>query len=256
LGFKWSYWLIYQPIYYGPKRKYLPQKAATEGEDMPDPNQKITVQSDGPLIVHGGIPLARKSPVMSEHGEPLTWQKEGNIRSPESYALCRCGRTGNKLFCDDSHEDFDFDGSEAANPGPIAEREDTYAGTKITMKNDRSLCMHAGFCGNRITNVWKMIHETEDTQVRAQLMAMIERCPSGALSFTIEPEGAAVEPDLPAEVAVTPDGPLWVSGGITVEMSNGQTLEARNRVTLCRCGASKIKPLCDGAHKDIGYTAP
>ncbi len=223
---------------------------------MSDSIQKITIEADGPLIVRGAIPLVRKSPIMSEHGEPLAWKKEENLRTSEAYALCRCGRSANKPFCDDSHEDIGFDGSEAADPGPISEREVTYNGTRITMKDDRSLCMHAGFCGTRITNVWKMIQETDDTQIRAQLMAMIERCPSGALTFAVEPEGDLVEPDLPKEVAITPDGPLWVSGGITIEMSDGRALETRNRVTLCRCGASKIKPLCDGAHKDIGFKSP
>ncbi len=208
------------------------------------------------MIIHGDVSLVRKSPIVSEHGEPLTWKKEETLRSAGVYALCRCGHSSSKPFCDDSHEGVEFDGTEAANPGPISEREVTYNGTNITMKDDRSLCMHAGFCGTRITNVWKMIQETADTQVRAQLMAMIERCPSGALTFAIEPEGELVEPDLPSEVAVTPDLPLWVSGGIAVEMSDGRPLETRNRVTLCRCGASKIKPLCDGAHKEVGFTAP
>ncbi len=223
---------------------------------MPDPTKKITIEADGPLIIHGDVSLVRKSPIVSEHGEPLTWKKEESLRCSGVYALCRCGHSSSKPFCDDSHEGVEFDGTEAANPGPISEREVTYNGTNITMKDDRSLCMHAGFCGTRITNVWKMIQETADTQVRAQLMAMIERCPSGALTFAIEPEGELVEPDLPSEVAVTPDLPLWVSGGIAVEMSDGRPLETRNWVTLCRCGASKIKPLCDGAHKEVGFTAP
>ena len=123
------------------------------------------------------------------------------------------------------------------------------------LKDDRSVCVHAGFCGNRVTNVWKIIQQTDDTQVRARIMAMVERCPSGALSFSLEPHGENVEPDLPKEVAITPDGPLWVSGDLTVELSDGHCLETRNRVTLCRCGASKNKPLCDGTHKDIGFQA-
>ena len=52
---------------------------------------------------------------------------------------------------------------------------------------------------------------------------------------------------------MTADGPLWVTGGVPVTMSNGQPLEVRNRVTLCRCGQSKIKPLCDGSHYDAGF---
>ena len=44
-------------------------------------------------------------------------------------------------------------------------------------------------------------------------------------------------------------GPLWVLGGIAVESAGGEAYEVRNRVTLCRCGASKNKPFCDGTHK-------
>ncbi|HSJ52250.1 MAG TPA: CDGSH iron-sulfur domain-containing protein, partial [Anaerolineae bacterium] len=44
-------------------------------------------------------------------------------------------------------------------------------------------------------------------------------------------------------------GPLWVTGGISIERADGKFFEARNRVTLCCCGLSKNKPLCDGAHR-------
>ncbi len=76
------------------------------------------------------------------------------------------------------------------------------------------------------------------------------------LEYSIEPNANSIEPDLAVGVSVTPDGPLWVSGEIAVEMSNGNALEVRNRVTLCRCGASTRMPLCDGSHKDIGFSAP
>ena len=112
--------------------------------------------------------------------------------------------------------------------------------------------MHAGFCGNRVSNVWKMAGTTDDTVVRAQVMAMIERCPSGALTFEVD--GEVIEPDLPVGIAVMLDGPLWVTGGIPIERADGEPMETRNRVTLCRCGASANKPLCDGSHKDVGFT--
>src|SRR4029077_8850295 len=76
-------------------------------------------------------------------------------------------------------------------------------------------------------------------------------CPSGALSYSIN--GEVVEPDLPQEIAVTPDGALWVSGGIPIERADGQPCEVRNRVTLCRCGASNNQPYCDGTHKEDGF---
>lgn len=221
---------------------------------MTDENEKIIVEANGPYIVRGAIPLVRKSPVLSEHGEPLTWKKDGELREGGNYFLCRCGQSRNKPYCDDTHEDIDFDGTESADTGPIADRQNRYDGTNIVVKDDRSLCMHAGFCGTRITNVWKMLGEAEDTHVRAQIIGMVERCPSGSLTFALEADGEALEPDLPKVVAVTPDGPLWVSGGITIERSDGEPFETRNRVTLCSCGASKNKPLCDGTHKEIGFS--
>ena len=219
-----------------------------------DSEQRITVQPNGPYIVFGNVPLVRKSEVISEHGEPLTWKKDEVLKTGERYALCRCGQSSAKPFCDGSYAHADFDGSEVADTGNISEREVTYEGTRIFVKDDRSVCIHSGFCGDRITNVWKMTLDSHDTQVRARMMSMIERCPSGALSYSLEGDGENLEPDLPVAIAITPDGALWVSGGIPVERSDGQPLEVRNRVTLCRCGGSSNKPLCDGTHKEIGFS--
>lgn len=124
-------------------------------------------------------------------------------------------------------------------------------GTGITVRDDRSICVHAGFCGTRLTNVWKQVADPDESTVRAQVISMIEHCPSGALTYRFD--GADVEELLPLAIAVVDDGPLWVTGGIPVSSSDGTALEVRNRVTLCRCGASANKPLCDGRHKDTGF---
>jgi CDGSH-type Zn-finger protein len=84
-------------------------------------------------------------------------------------------------------------------------------------------------------------------------MAMIEHCPSGALTFRLTVDGPDIEPDLPAGIAVTDDGPYFVTGGIPVERSDGEPFGPRPRMTLCRCGGSANKPLCDGSHKEIGF---
>ena len=221
---------------------------------MTNEEQKITVRADGPYLVQGGIPLVRKKQLMSEDGEPLDWQKESDLSTEDFYRLCRCGQSSNKPFCDGTHTKVQFDGMESADPGPIAERTATYAGEQIVVKDDRSICDHSGFCGNRLTNVWKMVKKSDDPQVRAQIIAMIEKCPSGALSYSTDTDGENVEQDLTMEITVVADGPLWITGGIPVERSDWQPLETRNRVTLCRCGASAKKPLCDGSHKDIGFS--
>jgi len=231
---------------------------ATNNERDTDSDKRIVVRESGPYMVHGDVPLVRKIQVVSEYGEPLTWKKGEVIETSEPYALCRCGQSSKKPFCDGTHTSIDFDGTEAADTGVTAERQEIYAGgTKIVVKRDCSLCVKSGFCGNRITDVQKMVPDTADTQVRAQVMAMIERCPSGSYAYSIAEGEADIEPDLPRQVAVTTEitsdgpiaGPLWVTGSIPIERADGQPLETRNRVTLCRCGLSSGKPLCDGTHR-------
>lgn len=218
---------------------------------MTEQTPSVKVRKNGPYVVSGSVPLRNKEPIVSEHGEPLTWRTGKVTDRGAAYTLCRCGRSSNKPYCDGTHAQVGFDGTETASTDSYQERKDTYPGTGIEVLDDRSLCLHAGFCGNRVTNVWKMAAKTDDTVVRAQVMAMIERCPSGALSYEVE--GDTVEPDLPIEVSVVPSGPLWVTGGIPVERSDGQAVEVRNRVALCRCGQSANKPFCDGTHKEAGF---
>lgn len=218
---------------------------------MTQQSGKITATENGPYEVTGSVPLRRKDQIYSEQGESLTWRLRENLEAEDTYYLCRCGGSSNKPFCDGTHNKNGFDGSESAPTDAYAERSKEYAGTGITVQDDREICAHAAFCANKSSNVWKMTRQTEDTQVRSQVMAMVERCPSGALTYSVE-EGE-VEPDLPAEISVVTDGPLWVTGGVQVQRSDGSSIETRNRMTLCRCGHSSIKPLCDGSHSEIGF---
>jgi hypothetical protein len=103
-----------------------------------------------------------------------------------------------------------------------------------------------------------MMPDTGDSDVRAQIMGMIDRCPSGSYVYALEGGGADVEADLPAAIAVTEEkgsiaGCIWVTGGIPIQRADAQPLETRNRVTLCRCGESNSKPLCDGTHRKIEF---
>ena len=222
---------------------------------MTNNEPKIIVTRRGPYSVEGGIPLVRKEPVVSEHGEPLTWRKGEVLNTGKFYTLCGCGESGTKPFCDGSHADSNFQHKAPGNTEPIDRNPQTYHGTGLVVEDDRSLCIHAGFCGNQATNVWRLVSKSSDTQIRAQIISMIERCPSGALTYSLEPNGENIEPDLPVEIAITPDGALWVSGNVPIEWADGNPLETRNRVALCRCGSSKNRPLCDGTHNEIGFSA-
>ena len=82
-------------------------------------NKRIVVIKNGPYSVEGDIPLISKTQVVSELGEPLTWQKDGEIAtSVGEYHLCRCGQSGNLPFCDGTHRKVEFDGAETAVAGP------------------------------------------------------------------------------------------------------------------------------------------
>ncbi|MDQ6740344.1 MAG: CDGSH iron-sulfur domain-containing protein [Actinomycetota bacterium] len=55
-------------------------------------------------------------------------------------------------------------------------------------------------------------------------------------------------------IVVCPDGPLLVRGDVEIVSTTGEKLPRQRRtVALCRCGASGIKPYCDGTHKLIGF---
>ncbi len=217
------------------------------------PAPSITVAPNGPYLVGGEVPLYRRRSVQSEHGEPLAWETTERVETRDRYALCRCGQSDRKPFCDGAHARAGFVADDTAS-GTYDDRSNVLGGTGITVRDDRSICVHAGFCGTRVANVWGQVPETGESTVRAQVISMIEKCPSGALTFRFE--GDDVEPLYAPAIAVTDDGPLWVTGGIPVSGAEDSALETRNRVTLCRCGASANKPLCDGSHKSVGFHDP
>ena len=57
---------------------------------------------------------------------------------------------------------------------------------------------------------------------------------------------------------VTPyrNGPYLVRGEFELTDQDGEVIETRRgTIALCRCGASRMKPFCDGTHKSIGFQA-
>lgn len=225
----------------------------------------ISISKDGPYRIQGGITLNKKEVIYSEFDEALTWNKINVIQTPTNYALCRCGESRNKPFCDGSHTRINFDGTETADTCFTVERQQDIKPsnseeTTINVKSDSDLCSHMGFCFNRFGNLAQMMPSADDVRIQNQIIAMVERCPSGALTYEINVDSESpndflkVEPDLPTTIDVITDGPLWVTGEIHIERADGQPMEIRNRVTLCRCGHSKNKPFCDGTHNKIDFS--
>jgi CDGSH-type Zn-finger protein len=239
----------------GPSFEYVPPELRHHAVKEA---QRIVVLRNGPYLVYGDVPLVRKTKIVSESNDAITWSKTEVIDTEETYALCRCGQSSTKPFCDGTHVRIGFDGTETADPQPTAARQRVLDGHGIVVRRDGSLCMHAAFCVGRIERIPAMLEGAEDSDVRARVIALIDRCPSGSYTYALEEDGPDVEADLPVAIAVTEEerslaGALWVTGGVPVTRSDGQPFETRNRVTLCRCGHSMNKPLCDGTHRQIEF---
>jgi CDGSH-type Zn-finger protein len=169
-------------------------------------------------------------------------------------ALCRCGRSHTKPFCDGTHAKVNF--IDQKHDDRMADRRDDYAGTAITIHDNRSVCAHAGHCTKQLKSVWRMGVEPwidADGARSEAIIATIRQCPSGALSYTLgsvkhrEQEG-------PPAIQVAKDGPYYVSGGVVLETESWGEGVTREHYALCRCGHSKNKPFCDGSHWSAKFT--
>src|SRR5215212_639994 len=223
-----------------------PAAAALPETDDP-PERRIDVTEDGPYRVHGRLPLRPVSVVRSEWGESVDADMGEPLPTGASYALCRCGRSSTKPFCDESHVRIGFDGCETADRAPRAERAREFRGRDIAFTDDQALCIHAAYCEDRETDVWDMVRVSADPEVRARMSRMISMCPSGRLSM--EPPADAGDP----EVLLERDGPIWVKGAVQLRAADGSTYEVRGRMALCRCGNSRNKPFCDDTHAEVGF---
>jgi CDGSH-type Zn-finger protein len=220
-----------------------------------DGTPEIRVEEDGPYQVTGGIPISRTKQVKTEYGEPVDYAPFERLEAGESYRLCRCGKSNDKPFCDDSHLDEPWvDVMERADLGPREERTDVFGnrddGTVIS--DDLSLCSKAGYCKDRFTGVWQMLGDP-DPEVRARMKRMVEHCPSGRLAWAESMDAEEHEPEYEPEIGVFRNGPLFVRGGVQVVSAKGEPYEVRNRQTLCRCGYSRNKPFCDGSHLIVEF---
>ncbi len=166
----------------------------------------------------------------------------------QTMSLCRCGHSSRKPFCDGSHVRIGYRSHKL--DGRIADRVQDYHGRDITIHDNRGVCSHAEHCGRDLPSVFNRddrpwIHP--DGADANAIARTIEKCPSGALSYT---RNGVLHKDLNREPAIIVDkcGPYDVVGGPELVDPDGNRPESREHYTLCRCGASKNKPFCDGSH--------
>lgn len=213
-------------------------------------SKKIKVTKNGPYLVPEGIPIQVEHPIIDNEGNPEKWQKINDIPTKGVVSLCRCGRSKNKPFCDNSHIKTNFDGTETAIEKDF--KTALYEGKKFILKDTEELCSFARFC-DRGGQIWNLIQKS-DNNSNQMAKEEEENCPSGRLVLIDKETKEVIEPKFGKSISVTHDnqlsvgGPLWIKGGIEIESADGKSYEIRNRVCLCRCGKSDIKPFCDGTH--------
>ena len=202
---------------------------------------------------HPSIECAKDGPYLVKNLKTFTNSYDDEIPPKRTMALCRCGASKNKPFCDGSHVGIGF--SEEKLEGHAEDQRDVYEGKNITIYDNRGICFHAGFCTNDCPAVWRGNTEPwidADGADVEKVIAAIQKCPSGALSYAIDGvEHRDQERD--PEIHISKNGPYCVQG--RVELKNVERGEeaSTEHYALCRCGGSKNKPFCDGSHWSIDF---
>jgi CDGSH-type Zn-finger protein len=214
---------------------------------------KIKVTKDGPYIVTGGIPLLRMIIETDSHGDPCNWREVERYPQRESYALCRCGKSLNKPYCDGTHILQRFNGTETASRELYLENVKEYLGPELKLTDKRVLCVGAAFCV-RAAGIKNLIVHSDRPGFKEMAIKEAANCPSGR--FVVwDKQDKMIEPNYEPSIVITEyedgtPGPLWIRGEVEIESLDGVIYEKRNRITLCNCGKSLNKPLCDGSHFD------
>jgi CDGSH-type Zn-finger protein len=235
--------------------------AVTGGEQMSAqkaPNAQVQIAKDGPYMVSGNLPITKQTIGANAAGESVKWIEGEKFPAQKSYALCRCGHSRKKPFCDGSHAKVNFDGTETASRETYQQQAKVMRGPAMSLADAESLCAFARFCDPN-GQVWTLVNQTNDPAARKNFVRQVGDCPSGRLVAWDNATGKPVEPKHEPSIGLVEDpanqcaGPIWLKGGVQVIGSDGFHYEVRNRVTLCRCGASKNKPFCDGTHASIKF---
>lgn len=203
-------------------------------------NVTIEIMENGPLIV-SGLKNFQNS--------------KGQALSPKDrIALCRCGESANKPYCDGSHTAAKFSGIREIDKSLTKEK--IYEGKEISIHDNRVICCHATECVEQLSSVFRLEERPWIDPDRAEVETIIEvikKCPSGALSYTINEKHYRDQDREPA-IQIAKNGPYDVSGDVALKVAEGLQPPSKEHYSLCRCGASKNKPFCDGAHRDIDFS--
>ena len=238
-------------------------KVGDEGHLITKEKPKILPLPNGPYYLLNDMKPKIVENLQNSKGELLS--------TVSGVALCRCGASKNKPFCDGTHGTIGFStenkvvqsatsssaDSSSDDSSKKSERK-SYVGKKITIHDNRRICSHAAECVNNLPSVFRLNLRPwidPDAAEVEEIADTIRRCPSGALSYSIDGIEYRDQNDRTPMVTVSKDGPYVITGdvelmGDNIRFGDGASKE---HYTLCRCGASQNKPFCDGMHRTINF---
>jgi CDGSH-type Zn-finger protein/uncharacterized Fe-S cluster protein YjdI len=198
-------------------------KRARRGFDLSKPTQTVTVNSAAVAQAVGGSAVAQAS---------------GIDRAAQAVASTRASSAA----------------ADSASASTVVNGVETVAAQKLELSFETKRCIHARFCVTGAPNVFlanvqgPWIHP--DAMELERVVEVAHACPSGAIQYR-RLDGAHDELPPPVNLAgIREAGPYAFRGQLAID---GET--KGYRATLCRCGASKNKPFCDGSHHDVGFSA-
>lgn len=195
---------------------------------------KIEERENGPLVVSG---------ITRMQGA------DGLIEVKPVMALCRCGASKSKPFCDGSHNSTGFESRSGKPAG--RDRLIAYQGADVVVNYNPMLCSHAAECGRLASHIFNPAQKPwiqPDQGTIAEVEAVVAACPSGALTLA-GPEHRKAKG---AQIEIEKNGPYWI---MDVPPPVPQKAEggSQEKYVLCRCGLSGNKPFCDGSHRDAKW---
>lgn len=139
----------------------------------------------------------------------------------------------------------------------------SYEGEAATIRYDVARCIHAARCSHGLPQVFDPKRKpwvAPDEASADELAEVVARCPSGALTLERKDGGPAEAPPPVNRITAEENGPVHLTGELRLETLDGEPLAGarspETRLSLCRCGLSENKPLCDNSHIAAAFEAP
>ncbi len=199
------------------------------------------------------IHIKDNGPILVKDATTIIDTKGHSFALKKNTALCRCGASKNKPYCDGQHNNINFNSQ--SKKSETSDKLNVYHGDEIDVFYNKSLCSHAGICGSQLNTVFdtkkKPWINPNNADVEA-IKEVVKTCPSGALQWSKpgkNPEHLVADGEV---ILVEENGPYHIKN-INLENQVQSEHGCENKYVLCRCGKSKNKPFCDGSHSEYNW---